>query len=832
MIQDVRYALRGFVKNRGFTTVAVLTLALGIGATTAIFSVVNAVLLRPLPGRGSDRLVRLYENVPPETPDGRTRRLPGMNVRELLEVRARSRTLSHVVANGFAMVTAACPMGAVRLFGTPVSASAFPMLGVQPAIGRWFEDSEEAAGRDHVIVLSDAAWTRCFDRASDVVGKTVTFTGRAPGGLGGTVPLDVPFTVVGVMAARFRFPGSDAQFWTPLAVAPRPDGRPLRTSMMAKLAEGATVDAAVAELSAIVREVRGATSPFDPRRFELVRVRDETVAPVKPALRVLTGAVAFVLLIACANAANLLLARAAGRSREMAIRAALGAGRVRLLRQTLTESLLLSLTGGAVGTALAFAGVRLFHVLGTRLPRFDLAGGAAFPRLDEIAVDRSVLLFVLAVSAVTGALFGLAPALRLPATPDAEALRGSAAFASGFRLRSGRRVQGLLVVAQIAMATLVFVAAALLLRSFVNLTRVDPGYDAANVLTFQIAMPGERTPAELSAFAEAVAAGVRSLPGVEATGYANQLPMVGLRDTAGGLHRTADPQRRPAPGGPDARFISRGYLEAMGVHLIAGRSLADGDGAGAPRVLLMNQALARNEFPGENPIGQRVFIGRGVEPYEVIGIVADVRQFSLDREPEPQFFVDVRQWPASGPPMFPGGAYYAVRTSAAPTGSVAAIRAAVAQVDAHATLDNIATMERLVSNSVTEPRLYAALVGTFAAVAVALAAIGVYGVVAYAVSQRTREIGIRVALGAARSDVLRLVLRQGAQLTVVGLALGIGGAAAATRSLQSLLFGVTPLDPWMFAAVAIAFGGMAMVASFVPARRATAIDPLEALRTE
>jgi putative ABC transport system permease protein len=820
--QDVRYAARTLRRSPGFAAIAIATLALGIGINTAIFSVVNAVLLRPLPYQDSDRLVRLYENVPAAGPgEARPRRLPGMNVRELLELRARSRTLSHVVSPGFAMVTASCGGEAMRLFGVPVSSGAFAMLGVQPALGRVFAPDEETTGPDAVIVLSDSAWQRCFQRDPAVLGKTVTFTGRAPGGLGGNVPLDVPFTVVGVMPPGFHYPNVGSEFWTPMVLTAPADGRVRRTTMMARLADGMSLDAAVAEISTILHELRGGP-PFEPHRFELVRVRDEAVARVRPALVVLMAAVGVVLAIACANVANLLLARASGRRREIAIRIAVGAGRARLIRQVLTESVLLALAGGAAGTAFGVAGVALFRALGTNLPRFDLRTSGAFPRLDEIAVDRQALFFVLLISAATGLAFGVVPALR-SSRPEASDLRGSAA----------RRSQSVLVIVQVAMAMLLFVGAALLIRSFVNLASVDPGYDAANVVTFQIAMPGERSaPDRLRAFAEDVVARLQALPGVESAGYANQLPTVSLRDTAGGLWRTPDPRRGPPPVGPDARFVSRAYLPTMGVRLIAGRNFVEGDRSGASRVLLINETLAKREFAGESPIGQRVFISRAVEPWEVVGVVADIRQFGLDSDPEPQFFVDVRQWPENGPPLFPGGAYYAIRTKGELGPTVAAARDAVRQIDARASLDNIATMDRIVANSLAEPRLYAVLFGIFATVAIALAAIGVYGVIAYSVARRTQEIGIRMALGAAHGTVVAMVVRQGAVLTAMGVVLGLIAAAVATRFLEGMLFGVTRLDAATFAGVPLVFAAVSLTASYLPARRAASVDPLVALRRE
>jgi predicted permease len=834
MMLDVRYALRGFAKNPGFTTVAVITLALGIGANTAIFSVVNAVLLRPLPFKDSNQLVRLYENVPVAgASNARPRRLPGMNVRELLELRARSRTLSHVVSIGFAMVTAACNEGSMRLFGAPVSVATFPMLGVQPAIGRWFLASEETPGADTAIILSDDAWHRCFNRDTCVLGQTVTFTGRAPGGLGGTVPLGVPFTVVGVMPPAFHYPDDGMQFWTPMALSAPADGRPRRTAMMARLVDGASIDAAVAEVGAIVGDVRGATFTAGPGRFQLVRAQEEITAPARPALLVLTVAVGFVLLIACANVANLLLARSAARRREIAIRVAVGASRAHLIRQALTESVLLALFGGVIGTALAFGGVRLFRLLGTNLPRFDLGTRAMFPRLDEIAVDRTVLIFVVAVSAATGLLFGLAPAIRWSRSRQIDDLRESmASTGQGFSLQRGRGAQAMLVVAQVAMATLLFVGGALLIRSFFKLARVDPGYDPANVLTFQIAIPGERSSNDLRTFAEAIAARLASMPGVEAAAYARQLPTVNLRDSAGGLWRSPDPSRPPPPIGPDERFISRDYLKVMGIPMIAGRGFGENDGGGQPRVLLINQALARSDFAGENPIGQRVYIGRSAEPWEIVGVVADVRQFGLDRDPEPQFFIDVRQWPDNGPPLFPGGAYYVLKTKSDPSTTLATVRDVLRQFDPRASLDNIVRMDDIVSNAMTGSRMYAVLLGIFSAVAAALAVIGIYGVVAYAVAQRTREIGMRMALGAQRADVMGLVLRQGAALTVIGIASGLAAAAGVTRYLEGMLFGLTPLDPPTFVAATLTFAVVATVASYIPARRATKVDPLVALRCE
>jgi putative ABC transport system permease protein len=698
MRQDVRYAFRSLASNPGFALVAVLTLALGIGANTAIFSVVRAVLLKPLAYRDSSRLVRLYENVPAaESPTGRPRRIGGMDLRALLELRARSRALSHVISYSFAMVTATVRDEAVRLSGSPVAVATFPMLGVQPRLGRWFVPGEDAPGHDKVIVLSDGAWQRCFGGDPNVVGKAVTFTSRASGGLGGNIPLDVGYTVVGVMPRDFRFPDEGAQFWTPLAVTPPTDGRPRRVAMMARLADGVSMDAAVAEVRAILHDLRrnppGSGARNAPPRFELARVADEVTAPVKPALLVLTVAVGFVLLIACANVANLLLARDAARERETAVRIALGAGRGHLVRQTLAESVMLALLGGAAGTALAFAGVRLFQALGTTLSRVDLGSSATFPRLDAVAIDASVLAFAIVISVGTGTLFGLAPAVGHSRASRMAVLRDTATARPGV----GRHpAQSVLVVAEIAMATLLFVGGALLIRSFGKLASVDLGYDPTNVLTFQVGLPGERRRiAELKASAEDLVARLRSVPGVLAAAYANQLPTVNLRDTGGGLWRTADAGRPPSPDGPDARLVSRYYLDVMGVRVIAGRGFGGDDRAGQPRALLINQALARRDFADVNPIGS-----------------------------------------------------------------------------------------------------------------------------------------IRMALGARRADVTMLVLGQSGALTAVGILVGVVGAAAMTRYLEGLLFGVTPLDAQTFVAVSLLFAAIATLASYLPARRAATLDPLIAIRCE
>ena len=498
--------------------------------------------------------------------------------------------------------------------------------------------------------------------------------------------------------------------------------------------------------------------------------------------------------------------------------------------------MLLSALGGAAGTLLAYGGVQLFRTLATGLSRMDLGTRAMFPRLDAIAIDPYVLAFASAISLVTGLVFGLAPAARHSGAGPMDALRESgAASRRGVGLRGRLSVQNALVVAEIAMATLLFVGGALLMRSFVRLASIDPGYAPANVLTFQVSLPGDRPPAQLKAYAEDLIGRLQTVPGVQSAAYANQLPMVNLRDSAGGLRRTAAlPAVPPSPeNSPDARLISRDYFNVMGVRIVAGRGLSEGDGAGQPRVLLINKELTRREFPDENPIGQTVYVGRQPDPWQIVGVVENVRQFGLDRAPEPQFFVDLRQWPLAGSmPAFPAGAYYAIRTGADLPTVIAAARDIVREREPQASIDNIATMDQIVSNSMARPRMYAVLLGIFAAVAVGLAAAGIYGVMAYTVAERTREIGIRTALGAQRGDVLRLVLGQSTTLTIAGLAIGIAGALALTRYLEGLLFGLAPLDAVTFVAVPALFAAVATLAAYIPARRAARVDPLIALRCE
>jgi predicted permease len=811
-MRGIHAALRALRRSPGFTVVAVTTLALGIGANTAIFTVVHSVLLRPLAYDDADRLVRIFENVPAaENRDGRPRRRQSFPRAEVLDLRQRARTLSPVATLSGALVTVTGQGQATRVQAAGISGDVLPMLGAALLTGRFFERNEDAS-----VVLSYEFWQQHFGADPAIVGRPLTIQGVIP-------PSDAkPYAVVGVLAQAFHYVNLEAQVWMPSAPFER-----FGSPVLARLAAGVSPQQAADEIAGILSAVRGRPEVAEqgqaatPPRFEVVRVQDDLVAPVKPALLVLMMAVGFVLLISCVNVANLLLARTAARQREIAIRIALGASRGRIVRHLLTESAILSLAGGFAGIVLAIGGVRLLGVLGTTIARADLGvGGAAFPRLDEIGLDPTVLAFTLIVSVLTALLCGLAPAIRHSRL-------------SGFDLQPPTRTRGALVVAEIAMAMMLLVGGGLLMHSFVKLARVDPGYDAVNVVTFQIALPGDRYPGpRLKAFAEDVVARLRAIPGVGGAAYANQLPLVGLRDTAGGLRRTPDPNSPPVPDGPDARVVSHDYMNVMGIHVIAGRGLSEQDAASQPGAIVINQALARRQFPDENPIGQTAYVGRFPQPWQIVGIVEDVRQFGLDRAPEPQFFIDMRQWPGTGLLLFPVGAYYAVRATADSGQVIAAVRRHVRELDAEAGLFNVATMEQLVATTIARPRMYAVLLGTFAAVGVVLAAVGIYGVLAYSVAQRTREIGIRMALGAQPSAVMRLVLGQSFVLTAIGIALGVAGAGLVTRYLKDMLFGLTPLDPMTFVVVSFLFAAVAAIASFVPAHRATTVNPVVALRAE
>jgi len=836
--QDVQYALRTLRRAPGFTAVVVLTLALGVGANTAIFSVVHAVLLRPLPYKDSNQLVRVYENVPgPEFGNGKgpDRRFAAMDLRDVVALSGRTRLVTRLATFALAQMSATIGGDTTRMDGFGVSPNFFTMLGTGATIGRTLTDDDDAAeGRDHVVVLGYDAWRR-FGGRPDIVGQTVRFSVGGGTFTAGLVP-DLPYAIVGVMPAGFRFPLDNAQFWFPRnPVAPAnmaPGGRASREAI-ARLAPGATPEAAAAEMAAMRAEVRGASVSTGKPRYELIRLYDELTSPVRPALLVLMGAVGIVLLIACVNVANLLLAKTASRQREIAVRAAIGAARGRLVRQLLTESVLLSGLGGAAGTLLAVWGVRLFRGLGVTLGRVDLAGLAAaavFPRLDEVGIDGTVLVFVLAISIATGMLFGIVPALRYSRSGRLDVLRESAGTA-----RSG--VKNALVIAEMALAMLLLTGSGLLINGFVKLATVDPGFDAAHVLTFQVLMSGNPRADAQRAFAESFVERLASVPGAQAVAYARQLPMVQLYDSL-----TLTIRRNGADqmvgSGADIRFVSHDYMKAMGIPIVAGRGFSADDGAGRPGAVVINEALAHRDFAGVNPLGEVILLGPPDHrlPFEIVGVAGNVRQFGLERPAEAQYFMDIRQVPTDPvyrmPPLLPIGAYYTLRTTDDPAKAMNAVRSVVRQLDPNATFDHVATMEQIVSNSIVRPRMYAVLVAIFSAVAVALASIGLYGVMSYSVAQRRREIGIRMALGAQRGEVMRMVLRRSMALAAAGIALGLAGAAGVTRVLQGMLFGIKPSDPLTFAVVAALFAVIAVVASYVPAQRAAGVDPLEALRCE
>ena len=807
--------MRTLGRAPGFTAVAILTLALGIGANTAIFSVVHSVLLEPLPYPDSDRLVQLVVTVPAaQSPTGQPMTVTGtIGIAERFELQPRTKTLSHV---GFcipALRTLSGPEEATRVQGALVEPAVLRMLGAQPLLGRLFGAGEEYRDPAAVVILSALTWRRNFRGDPAIVGRTLKLDGK-------------DYEVVGILPEEFAFPDRTTQFWIPVALQPAtgPVAR-ARAPMLARLADGVSIQTAAAEVDAILRHVEAGGWQYD-----LVRTQDTMVEPVKKLLLVLMGTVGVVLLIACVNVASLSLARTASRQREIAIRVALGAGRGRVIRHLLTESVLLGAAGGAVGIALALGGLRVLRALATTLARWDLGLQRAFPRLDEIAIDLPVLAFTIAASVATGVLCGLAPALRHSASDPIDALKEGGLPVGGFRPTRANRLRGVLVVAEVAMATVLLVAGALLVHSFLKLSHVDPGYDPTNVVTFQAALPEGYSFPRLKTFADEVVARLESHPGVQAASYARQVPMVTDRQTVRFRRTPAYPEQTtplPLPG-EDARLVSQRYLEVMGIRAIAGRTFGEMDRAGQPRVLVINEELARRDFGSEDPVGKIAYVGRDGDPWQIVGVVNDVRQFGLDERPEPQVFIDYRQWPGVRRADEPQ--YFAVRTHGDPAAVMPELRNIVRGVDARAGIFNLDTLQNLVSNAVSRPRLYAMLLGTFAAIAVVLAAVGIYGVLTYSVAERRREIGIRMALGARSADVLALVLGQTGILTLAGIVLGLAAAAGVTRYLDWMLFGLVPLDPMTFGAVAFAFAVVAAIATLVPARRATRVDPLIALR--
>jgi len=807
--QDVRHALRQLLRSPAFTAVVVITLAVGIGLTTAIFSVVEAVLVRPLPYPESQRLVRFVERTPEQVNDvGYQQTLAAIWTRDVPLLRKQATTLSHVGVYFAVSETVTIGSGRpMRLDGNRISPAVFEMLGVQPALGRVFIATEETPSAPPVIIISYAMWQQHFGGQADVLGRTV--------GVGGT-----PSTIVGVTPQAFQFPDAQSQFWLPYALG----GRLQRLAPIARLADGVTIEMATANVESILQEIRE-TEPRRPgiastsaSRFEVHTIQEHLVAPVRQVIAVLAFAVAFVLLIACVNVTNLLLNRNAARRQELALRVALGASPSRVVRYVLTETMLLAFAGGAAGVLLAFGTLSAVRTLGTSLARRDLTPGVSIPRLDEVQIDGTALLFSLAVSVSVGLFVGLLPIVRYALARHLDVLKGSlTANVHAAPSRSGRAA---VLVTQTALATMALVGGGLMVHSFVRLASVDPGYRPDHLLTFGVR--SDVIQRSVPTFEE-VAERLRAIPGVTATGYAELLPMVRFR-TGGPLAPAQPmPEGTPPPPSPlDMRTVSHGFVAAMGMTIVEGRTLRKDD----ERVVLMNETLARSGFLGPKPLGQFVLVAGRPEPFEVVGIVRDVRQYGLDQDPDPQVFVDARQLPPGSP-----SPYFAVRVEGDPTTYVSSIREAVREIDAAAVVDNVATMEQIVANGLSRPRLFAVLAAAFAIVGVFIAAIGVYGVTAYSVTQRTRELALRLALGARPSELITMVIRQGVAWTLLGLLLGVAGSLALGRYLQGVLFGITPADPATFVAVSLMFLLIAVLATLIPARRVARVDPLIALRT-
>jgi putative ABC transport system permease protein len=800
--QDLHYGARMLLRNPAFTLVAVLALTLGIGATTAIFSVVNSVLLKPLPYPESERLVFLSEWSPQI--DGMSISYPNFtDWREQNEVFEK---IGVYRRQSYNLTGTGAPE---RLVGGMVSADLFAALRVNALRGRLFTNDEDQPGATPVALLSYGLWQRRFGGDTNTIDQQLTLNGRS-------------YTVIGIMPPDFAFP-SRAELWTPVGQSAKDPGWESRGNhpglyAMARLKPGVSVAEARAGMESVaVNLERKYPDSNTGNRVTVTPALENVVRDVKPALFILPGIVGFVLLIACANVANLLLARATTRQKEMAIRTALGASRWRIVRQLLTESLLLSFIGGGLGLLLASWGVKLLVAISPN----------SIPRSREIMVDNRVLVFTIVVAALTGVFFGLVPALQASKPDLNETLKDAG------RGSTGRRhvLRNALVVAEVALTMVPLMSAGLMIRSFYRLQQVDPGFNGDHLLTFNIALPQKKYPEDVQRinFGEQVADRLRQLPGIDTVGLSSGLP---LGNNGWQTSFVIDGQPPPEPGKTpltEAAVASPDYFRAMGITILKGRNFTDADTKDVPRVALIDEEFARRYWPNEEAVGKHIRPG-GNDPrnplVEIVGIVRRVKMEGLNQESDRvQSYYPFRQLPS-------GNLTVVIKSSQEPMSIASAVREQVLAVDPDQPIYNLNSMQQLRADSIAPERLNLMLFTCFAVIALTLASVGIYGVMSYAVTQRTHEIGIRMALGARPGNVLSMVVRQGMALTITGLALGVGGALLVTRLMTSLLFGTSATDPLTFVAIPLLLAGVALGACFVPARRATKVDPMIALRYE
>src|SRR4051812_34157101 len=819
LLKDVRYALAMMRRHPGFTTAGLLTLALGVGATTAVFSVVYGVLLRPLPYPGADRLVRLSEEHPGAVSPLRAPMLSNLTY---YAWSASPRTVDQFAGYRSSAYTVTRNGESSRLDGADVTPSLFAMLGETAAIGRFLRDDDAKTGSAAVAVLSDRGWRERFNADPAIVGRGVDIDGR-------------PATIVGIARPGLAFPDHDALLWMPLVIpAPAADavaGRRGRMSVLfalARLKPGLTPAQAEAEGTAAARSTvrpMAANLLFGNGGAPVVHVRrmvDEMTATIRPALLVLAAGVACVLLIACANVANLFLARGVARERELAVRAAIGASASRIARQLVTESLVLAAAGGAVGVGLAWALVRVAQTTAAR----------DFPRLDAIRIDGPVLGFAVVTTLFTAVAAGIAPALRGSRFNLAESLHGGdGATAGGFRGLRARRMRDGLLTAEAAFAVVLLVAATLLARSFVKLTHVDAGYTPDRVLAVEVYVPGGNGDEQAGRTQRLIAPlveRVRAMPGVIAAGAGNMMPLDNSTMISGFPAPWTPPGAAPATARAVSYIVSPGYQEALGLRVRQGRLFVEADMSSGPRRWVVNEGFARLYLPPQ-PVGYRFEQHTDTDPrsIEIVGVVGNVLKDGNDRKPQPDLYVVARDQAA----QFGSRFELVIRTTGAPASLAAAVRAAVHDALPAAAIETVPLSQR-VAASVDQPRFATTVLATFAVLALALASVGLYGVLSYSVSQRRRELGVRAALGAAKSDLVRLVIREGLGATGIGLAIGMAASAGLTRLMQSVLFGIGPLDMVAFVAAPLILLPVALAACLLPASRAARTNPIEALRSE